>query len=840
MNASSLDRSNLGGRRPISFGEDHIAIPVPSRRGSIQPPDGQKGPGTLGRTSRKISERTTPHIGASVSSIAVNLGQSPVENSFYQQPSEDDYFICTVFNKIFPKFQDPYIEQAFHRYTSKNTVFNLRAVVLLFFAGIVTRYSTLISVGMSERESSTLWSFLTAGCLVPYPLMFLATYLVKQERFIQSTDSLAVVLVFLTATFHGPIRFMIYGSTTILQEERTRNWLLLSTVIVHGIVRTRFRYVAASFLVNFVIHMVYVGVMFGKSNYQLSAGVSALFGVAILYILWENEQFFRRQFVSRRAYQFLHRAIGRSHDNNSPKENVDFDTPLHKAQLILKAMIADPLMEKETHELITIISALLNAPNVLAPDIETQVKAKLLDLDIEQEKWVMREIMSKSRSVKSVQNIDSTNPRPFNSRAAELLHPIAQEADESDNSTELMVARMDYELKNWMFDVFKWGEETEGEILAIMSSHILTTLDVFDALKIPAKKFLSFGRAVQKRYRDLPYHNSLHAADVLHSATYLMFQENCSSSWSPIHILALVVASMIHDIDHPGYSNNFMIQTQTEKLSLLYNDRSVLENHHLHVAFEILKSESCDFTENFTAEQKRIYRSIVIDLVLATDLANHINIISQFKTIVASGSFNPKAVNEDRIMLLKIGLKCADVSNASKPFDYYRNWMDRILSEFFRQGDREKELGLPISPYCDRENTNVPSSQIGFINFICYPSFDALNGFCPLPTILENIKANLHVWTPKEKADQPPVEQGPAPNALITTLGRRLRGSGKIGSANFQTKEASAASHTDIAKMIKKSKGLSPHERPYSSGIQLPGITPLNQMKDKSDSTAST
>ena len=32
---------------------------------------------------------------------------------------------------------------------------------------------------------------------------------------------------------------------------------------------------------------------------------------------------------------------------------------------------------------------------------------------------------------------------------------------------------------------------------------------------------------------------------------------------------------------------------------------------------------------------------------------------------------------------------------------------------FIMQGDREAELGLPISPLCDRNNTLVAESQIG-------------------------------------------------------------------------------------------------------------------------------
>ena len=49
------------------------------------------------------------------------------------------------------------------------------------------------------------------------------------------------------------------------------------------------------------------------------------------------------------------------------------------------------------------------------------------------------------------------------------------------------------------------------------------------------------------------------------------------------------------------------------------------------------------------------------------------------------------------------------------------------MEEFFNQGDREKEMGLDVSPLCDRNTTQVPQSQIGFIDFILIPQFSALN-----------------------------------------------------------------------------------------------------------------
>ena len=44
------------------------------------------------------------------------------------------------------------------------------------------------------------------------------------------------------------------------------------------------------------------------------------------------------------------------------------------------------------------------------------------------------------------------------------------------------------------------------------------------------------------------------------------------------------------------------------------------------------------------------------------------------------------------------------------------------MEEFFKQGDKEQEQGLEFSPLCDRQNTMVPQSQIGFIDFIVAPT----------------------------------------------------------------------------------------------------------------------
>jgi cAMP-specific phosphodiesterase 4 len=55
---------------------------------------------------------------------------------------------------------------------------------------------------------------------------------------------------------------------------------------------------------------------------------------------------------------------------------------------------------------------------------------------------------------------------------------------------------------------------------------------------------------------------------------------------------------------------------------------------------------------------------------------------------------------------------CSDLSNPTKPLEIYRKWVDRIMEEFFRQGDRERDAGIEISPMCDRYNATIEKSQV--------------------------------------------------------------------------------------------------------------------------------
>ena len=63
---------------------------------------------------------------------------------------------------------------------------------------------------------------------------------------------------------------------------------------------------------------------------------------------------------------------------------------------------------------------------------------------------------------------------------------------------------------------------------------------------------------------------------------------------------------------------------------------------------------------------------------------------------------------------------CSDLSNPTKPLHLYEQWIERIMEEFFRQGDLEREQGLDISPMCDRTTANIEKSQVSIAGFAVF------------------------------------------------------------------------------------------------------------------------
>ncbi|XP_040828068.1 calcium/calmodulin-dependent 3',5'-cyclic nucleotide phosphodiesterase 1A isoform X2 [Ochotona curzoniae] len=277
------------------------------------------------------------------------------------------------------------------------------------------------------------------------------------------------------------------------------------------------------------------------------------------------------------------------------------------------------------------------------------------------------------------------------------------------------------DVDKWSFDVFALNEASGEHSLKFMIYELFTRYDLINRFKIPVSCLIAFAEALEVGYSKYknPYHNLIHAADVTQTVHYIMLHTGIMHWLNELEILAMVFAAAIHDYEHTGTTNNFHIQTRSD-VAILYNDRSVLENHHVSAAYRLMQEEEMNILINLSKDDWRDLRNLVIEMVLSTDMSGHFQQIKNIRNSLQQ----PEGI--DRAKTMSLILHAADISHPAKSWNLHYRWTMALMEEFFLQGDKEAELGLPFSPLCDRKSTMVAQSQIGFIDFIVEPTFSLL------------------------------------------------------------------------------------------------------------------
>eukprot|EP00742_Colponemidia_sp_Colp-10_P008293 GILJ01008968.1.p1 GENE.GILJ01008968.1~~GILJ01008968.1.p1 ORF type:complete len:844 (+),score=127.17 GILJ01008968.1:68-2533(+) len=360
-------------------------------------------------------------------------------------------------------------------------------------------------------------------------------------------------------------------------------------------------------------------------------------------------------------------------------------------------------------------------------------------------------ILIKSVMKKKLQRIRSKRKRlSMMHQASHFATSIITEnlLSESDVNRVLEVLKGS---ESWEFDIFALKELTQGNELSVMALHIFQEYDLIDEFCLSIKQVKGFVTRIQNGYlKDIPYHTATHGADVMQTMLYFLTTGGMmdAANVNKLEFLACIFAAMIHDFEHPGYNNVFQVRAR-QPLALKYNDRAVLENHHVASVFTFLRAESdeCNFLCSLNDEQFALLREIVIGAVLATDMSHHFPALGLFKSKLQSNDFMTFEKKEDRHLLFNFALHAADVSNPAKPKDIYLNWVSLVMEEFFRQGDEEKRLGLPISMFMDRSTANVAKCQFGFIDVIVQPLFAVAQQVLPnLSVVCAQLSTNFSYW----------------------------------------------------------------------------------------------
>jgi len=311
------------------------------------------------------------------------------------------------------------------------------------------------------------------------------------------------------------------------------------------------------------------------------------------------------------------------------------------------------------------------------------------------------------------------------------------------------------------FNIFELKEIIgQDNVLPIMGKTILDAFGLYSDDIISTEKLDPFLVSISNQYLHTTlYHNSMHGADVTQSVCLYFLNSNAEEVCQSLvlDLLGILIASLGHDLGHPGFTNPFHINSSSE-LALTYNDYSCLENFHASSLFKTIRNPKYDIFEKLQVPDYKTIRKRMIGDILATDMANHGKIMTVIKSKISINmsekdskfellSGNDKTKFEEQQSLFDFLIHAADLAHNTKLFSISLKWVELLSEEFWLQGDKEKSMNLPVSFLCDRDSYDIPKSQIGFIKGFIIPTFETLvNAFPTLDWTLKNAKINLNRW----------------------------------------------------------------------------------------------
>ncbi|MFT7797415.1 cGMP-specific 3',5'-cyclic phosphodiesterase [Arapaima gigas] len=252
--------------------------------------------------------------------------------------------------------------------------------------------------------------------------------------------------------------------------------------------------------------------------------------------------------------------------------------------------------------------------------------------------------------------------------------------------------------------------------------------------------------SVKKNYRrTVAYHNWRHAFNTAQCMFAVLKSGRMQSKLTDLEILALMIATLSHDLDHRGVNNSY-IQRSDHPLAQLYC-HSTMEHHHFDQCLMILNSTVSPCP-----------RSALSRPLLQPTLNMFISICYRKRGEFFELTNNNKFAWDDekhRDLLRSMLMTACDISAITKPWPVQKKIAELVATEFFEQGDKERqELNIePIDLMNRDKRDQIPAMQVSFIDAICIQLYETLaevSEFCS--PLLEGCRRNRQNW--KTLADQ--------------------------------------------------------------------------------------
>ena len=286
---------------------------------------------------------------------------------------------------------------------------------------------------------------------------------------------------------------------------------------------------------------------------------------------------------------------------------------------------------------------------------------------------------------------------------------------------------------HWDFNIL--NENNYDQLCVTVLQYFISLVSI-ELIGINKSDLLSYIQTIRRLYRQNHFHNFKHAVCVTH-ITYMLIKSSPSlkSLLTNSEIFAILLSALVHDVDHPGHTNEFEINAKTHT-AIKYKNISVLENHHCFIALQKI-NESGLFL-NVSIIDRNMINNMIIACIMATDMSLHFDLLDEFRD------------NKKGKTIGKMILHLADLSNPLRPFSISKSWAICLYKEFSDQIRLEEEMGLPISNHLKiTSESDFYNKEIHFLKTYTEPLLDLFLDWNPYPELMclrDNLKWNEQKW----------------------------------------------------------------------------------------------
>ncbi|KAJ7461732.1 hypothetical protein B0H11DRAFT_2055778 [Mycena galericulata] len=324
-------------------------------------------------------------------------------------------------------------------------------------------------------------------------------------------------------------------------------------------------------------------------------------------------------------------------------------------------------------------------------------------------------------------------------------------------------------LDGWNFEPAVLPNEDHVLACAVILFEALFRIEgMEETVGISFKQIPPFIQHLRQIYRwQNSYHNFEHALDVLQASySYLRSAEMVPplsilltdgligplmTSLGLWDLFIIYIAAIGHDVGHPGFTNLFMNNAATP-LSVVFDGKSALERMHGQLLLRVMRHHGLGrlLDDPKCGVQNR---KLLWETVLATDMSVHDAFMQRFEDLIAHRGEN--SLMHRRITICQAIIKCADISNPSRPYYISQHWATALLREWNSQAILEKHHQLPTTVESSDHPLKEVHSQIWFIPKYAKPLLDLTVQAVPeMQPYAKQCDFNLVLWTARLAALQ--------------------------------------------------------------------------------------